>query len=111
MAALRKALHLEHYLLPLHFDNLGKLLLLMCILWGYFVFNERLTVWYGNEPHEMAVFWATQRGAVRAALLDDGDLQLRGAARDPRQLRRRAPSSAASSPRAASSSACGSSAS
>jgi len=62
MAALRKALHLEHYLLPLHFDNLGKLLLLMCILWGYFVFNERLTVWYGNEPSEMAVFWATQRG-------------------------------------------------
>jgi Ni/Fe-hydrogenase subunit HybB-like protein len=63
MAALRKALHLEDYLLPLHFENLGKLLLLMAILWGYFVFNERLTVWYGNEPHEMAVFWATQRGA------------------------------------------------
>ncbi len=63
MAALRKALSLEKYLLPLHFENLGKLLLLMAILWGYFVFNERLTVWYGNEPHEMAVFWATQRGA------------------------------------------------
>ena len=62
MAALRKALHLEKYLLPLHFENLGKLLLLMSILWGYFVFNERLTVWYGNEHHEMAVFWATQRG-------------------------------------------------
>src|ERR687897_3405168 len=62
MAALRKALGLEKYLLPLHFENLGKLLLLMSILWAYFVFNERLTVWYGNEPHEMAVFWATQRG-------------------------------------------------
>jgi len=37
--------------------------LLMCILWAYFVFAERLTVWYGNEPSEMAVFWATQRGA------------------------------------------------
>ena len=46
----------------MHFDNLGKLLLLMSVLWAYFVFNERLTVWYGNEPHEMAVFWATQRG-------------------------------------------------
>ena len=62
MAVLRKALHLEQYLLPLHFENLGKLLLLMSILWAYFVFDERLTVWYGNEPHEMAVFWATQRG-------------------------------------------------
>jgi len=34
----------------------------MSLLWGYFVFNERLTVWYGNEPSEMAVFWTTQSG-------------------------------------------------
>jgi len=34
----------------------------MSILWAYFVFAERLTVWYGNEPSEMAVLWATQRG-------------------------------------------------
>jgi molybdopterin-containing oxidoreductase family membrane subunit len=63
MAILRKALHLEAYLLPLHFQNLGKLLLLMSLLWGYFVFNERLTAWYGNSPHEMHVFWSTQTGA------------------------------------------------
>jgi molybdopterin-containing oxidoreductase family membrane subunit len=62
MAVLRKALHLERYLLPLHFENLGKLLLLMSLLWGYFVFNERLTAWYGNQPHEMHVFWSTQAG-------------------------------------------------
>ena len=35
----------------------------MSLLWSYFVFAERLTVWYGNEHAEMAVFWATQRGA------------------------------------------------
>ena len=46
----------------MHFENLGKLLLMMSLLWGYFVFAERLTVWYGNEPSEMAVFWATQEG-------------------------------------------------
>jgi molybdopterin-containing oxidoreductase family membrane subunit len=63
MALIRKILHLEEYLLPLHFQNLGKLLLLMSLLWGYFTFNERLTVWYGNEPAEMAVFWSTQSGA------------------------------------------------
>jgi molybdopterin-containing oxidoreductase family membrane subunit len=63
MAALRKFLHLEDYLRPVHFQNLGKLLLLMSLLWAYFVFAERLTVWYGNEPSEIAVFWATQRGA------------------------------------------------
>jgi molybdopterin-containing oxidoreductase family membrane subunit len=63
MAFLRRFLHLEAYLLPLHFQNLGKLLLMMSLLWAYFVFAERLTVWYGNEPSEMAVFEVTQRGA------------------------------------------------
>jgi len=63
MAILRKVLHLEEYLHPLHFQNLGKLLLLMSLLWGYFTFVERLTTWYGNQPAEMAVFWETQTGS------------------------------------------------
>ena len=62
MAIIRKVLKLENYLLPIHFQNLGKLLLTMSLLWGYFVFNERITVWYGNQSHEMGVFWATQSG-------------------------------------------------
>src|SRR6058998_3227479 len=63
MAALRKFLHLEAYLHPVHFQNLGKLLLLMSLLWGYFVFAERLTVWYGNESAEIAVLRVTQNGS------------------------------------------------
>src|SRR2546426_962882 len=63
MAVLRKALHLEEYLHPVHFQNLGKLLLMMSLLWGYFTFVERLTTWYGNNPAEMAVFWETQIGS------------------------------------------------
>jgi Ni/Fe-hydrogenase subunit HybB-like protein len=63
MAVLRKVLHLEDYLHPVHFQNLGKLLLLMSLLWGYFTFVERLTTWYGNAPAEMAVFWETQTGS------------------------------------------------
>jgi molybdopterin-containing oxidoreductase family membrane subunit len=62
MAALRKFLRLEAYLQPIHFDNLSRLLLMMSLLWGYFVFNERLTVWYGNHEAEMNPFWATQSG-------------------------------------------------
>ncbi len=62
MAVLRKVLHLEDYLQPVHFSNLGKLLLMMSLLWFYFIFVERLTTWYGNESSEMAVFWLTQRG-------------------------------------------------
>jgi Ni/Fe-hydrogenase subunit HybB-like protein len=63
MALLRKFLHLEEYLLRIHFENLGKLLLVMSLLWFYFVFAERLTMWYGNEPSEMTVFWVTQTGS------------------------------------------------
>jgi len=62
MALLRKLLHLENYLTHVHFDNLGKLLLVMTLFWGYFVFAERLTVWYGSGTAETVVLWATQRG-------------------------------------------------
>ncbi len=63
MAFLRKFLHLGEYLQPIHFDNLGKLLLMMVLLWVYFTVSERLTTWYGNQNDEMAVFWLTQRGS------------------------------------------------
>ncbi len=62
MAVLRKLLHLEEYLQRIHFENLGKLLLLMSLLWFYFVFAERLTTWYGNDPAENAVLRATLTG-------------------------------------------------
>ena len=63
MAALRKLLRLHDYLRPVHFENLGKLLLTMSLLWGYFVFNERLATWYGNDPAEIAVLKVTQSGS------------------------------------------------
>ncbi len=61
MALLRRFLHLEEYLKPVHFNNLGKLLLTMSLLWFYFTFAERLTAWYGNTPSEMVVFWESIR--------------------------------------------------
>jgi Ni/Fe-hydrogenase subunit HybB-like protein len=61
MAALRKVLRLELYLTRHHFNNLAKLLLMMSLLWFYFTMAENLTVWYGNEPREMAVFSARTR--------------------------------------------------
>ncbi len=63
MAIIRKVLHLEGYLTKHHFNRLAKLLLLMSLLWFYFTIAENLTVWYGNEPKEMAVFGARTRGA------------------------------------------------
>ncbi len=63
MAVLRRAYHLEEYLKPVHFNNLGLLLLVMTLLWFYFTFAEYLTVYYGNEPIEMAVFYSKLTGA------------------------------------------------
>jgi len=62
MAIIRKLLHLDAYVLPLHFDNLGKLLFLMSLLWFYFTVSENLTTWYGNSPAEMNVFGSRVRG-------------------------------------------------
>jgi molybdopterin-containing oxidoreductase family membrane subunit len=56
MAILRKVLHLEHYLKPIHFNNLGLLLITMCALWLYFTAAEFLTTFYGSEPAHMKVF-------------------------------------------------------
>lgn len=62
MVILRKVYHLEDYLKPIHFNNLGILLLVMTMLWLYFTFAEYLTTWYGHEPMEMTVFYAKISG-------------------------------------------------
>lgn len=56
MAALRRTLRLDAFLHWKHFNNLGKLLLTMCVVWLYFTASEYLTAWYGNHHAEMAVF-------------------------------------------------------
>jgi molybdopterin-containing oxidoreductase family membrane subunit len=63
MAIIRRVFHLEEYLKPIHFNNLGLLLLTMSLLWFYFTFAEYLTAWYGNEPIEKAVFQSKVSGA------------------------------------------------
>jgi len=62
MAILRRILHLEEYLKPLHFNNLGLLLLILTFVWLYFTVAEYLTTLYGNEPAHMAVLNAKIRG-------------------------------------------------
>lgn len=65
MAVIRKVYHLEGYIKEIHFNYLGILLLVMTLLWFYFTFAEYLTTYYGNEPTEMAVFWARITGDYR----------------------------------------------
>jgi molybdopterin-containing oxidoreductase family membrane subunit len=56
MIIIRRAFHLEEYLTPLHFDNMGKLQLVIAILWTYAYFVEVQTTWYAHEPIEWEVF-------------------------------------------------------
>ncbi len=62
MVVLRKAFRLEEYFRAVHFDYLGRLLLLFSLLWFYFTFAEYLTAFYGGEPAEMRTFWAKVSG-------------------------------------------------
>ncbi len=56
MIIIRKAFRLEAYLKPVHFDNMSKLLLAVCLLWTYFYFAEVFTTWYGHKPIEWEMF-------------------------------------------------------
>ncbi len=62
MAVLRKAYHLENYIKPIHFNNIGIFLMAMTLLWFYFTFAEYITIVYGNEPIHMAIFWSKLTG-------------------------------------------------
>lgn len=56
MVVIRKAFQLEKYLTPLHFDNMGKLLLVISLFWTYAYFVEVQTTWYAHEPIEWEIF-------------------------------------------------------
>ena len=68
MIIVRRAFHLEEYLTPLHFDNMGKLLLVISLLWSYAYFVEVQTTWYAHEPIEWEVF-SFMSGKYTPALL------------------------------------------
>ena len=56
MIVIRRAFRLEEYLTALHFDNMGKILLVISLLWSYAYFVEVQTTWYAHEPIEWEVF-------------------------------------------------------
>ncbi len=52
MVLFRKAYHLEKYLTYRQFQNLGRLMLALNLLYIYFTLSEYLTAWYGSEVVE-----------------------------------------------------------
>ena len=53
MYLLRKYFAFERYITPHHFNNLGKLLLVLSLLWSYINILELFTSWYGHTSFEL----------------------------------------------------------
>lgn len=60
----RKAMKLEYFLRPEHFDSIGKLILIFSFAWTYFFFADYLTEWYGGESVGKELITLQARGPV-----------------------------------------------
>jgi hypothetical protein len=69
MALLSKREPMKHIVAPLHFHDLGKLLLALVMLWAYFAFSQYLIIWSGNLPEEIRWYLVRTHGAWGALIL------------------------------------------
>ena len=56
MATLIKEEPMSRVVAPMHFHDLGKLLLALVMLWAYFAFSQYLIIWSGNLPEEIGYY-------------------------------------------------------
>jgi hypothetical protein len=54
---------------PSHFQDLGKLLLALVMLWAYFAFSQFLIIWSGNIPEEIDYYLPRVKGVWGAIAL------------------------------------------
>jgi hypothetical protein len=54
---------------PLHFHDLGKLLLALVMLWAYFDYSQFLIIWSGNLPEEIVWYLPRMHGGWGALAL------------------------------------------
>jgi Ni/Fe-hydrogenase subunit HybB-like protein len=50
MFFVRRSFHLQQYILPQHFDNIGKLLFSISVLWFYFFAGDAWADWFSRDP-------------------------------------------------------------
>ncbi|HEU4767090.1 MAG TPA: hypothetical protein VFS77_06935 [Pyrinomonadaceae bacterium] len=95
LATLAKDQPMNRIVAPLHFHDLGKLLLALVMLWAYFAFSQYLIIWSGNLPEEIVWYLKRMHGAwggtiVAIAILHFAApflfLLSRDLKRDPRKL-------------------------
>jgi hypothetical protein len=62
LANMSKGEPLNQIVAPLHFHDLGKLLLALVMLWAYFSFSQFLIIWSGNLPEEIHYYIQRMHG-------------------------------------------------
>jgi hypothetical protein len=95
MARLAKEQPMTRIVAPLHFHDLGKLLLALVMLWAYFAFSQYLIIWSGNLPEEIGYYIHRTHSGWGAVIIAIGILHFaapflfllsRRLKRNPRQL-------------------------
>jgi hypothetical protein len=74
MARLSREEPMRRIVAPLHFHDLGKLLLALVMLWAYFAFSQFLIIWSGNLPEEITYYLERIHGAWGAIIIAIGIL-------------------------------------
>jgi len=62
LVPMRTLLGLEAYMRVHHFDNLGKLLLVLSLVMSYAYGMEYFVAWYSGSPFEQGTYWARLTG-------------------------------------------------
>jgi len=69
MARLSREEPMRRIVAPLHFHDLGKLLLALVMLWAYFAYSQYLIIWSGNLPEEITYYTHRTHGAWGAVIV------------------------------------------
>jgi hypothetical protein len=69
MANLSQGEPMNRIVAPLHFHDLGKLLLALVMLWAYFAFSQFLIIWSGNLPEEISYYLVRMQGVWGAMIV------------------------------------------
>jgi hypothetical protein len=62
---LKKYPPMDRIIEPVHFQDLGKLLLAFVMLWAYFSYSQFLIIWAGNLPDEIPWYLGRTHGGYR----------------------------------------------